>query len=121
MKTGRDIVIFLQDIVESAEFVQSYIQGISEGEFYQSTEKQDAILHRIQIIGEAAKNIPDEHRQEWPHVPWRAIAGMRDIIVHEYFGITLSMIWKLAVEDVPVLRDQVKEILESYQNNSDRD
>lgn len=117
MKNKRDLTIYLKDIIESAEFIQSYILGITEGEFYQSSEKQDAILHRIQIIGEAAKHIPDSFREKHANVPWRVIAGMRDIIVHEYFGITHSMIWKLAVEDIPLLKKQIEEILDYYENN----
>jgi len=117
MKNKRDLTIYLKDIIESAEFIQSYILGISEGEFYQSSEKQDAILHRIQIIGEATKHIPDTFREKHATVPWRVIAGMRDIIVHEYFGITQSMIWKLAVEDIPMLKEQIEEILNGYKNN----
>lgn len=98
--------------MESAELVESYLTNFSEGEFYQSTEKQDAILRRIQIIGEAAKHIPDQNRVQWNHVPWREIAGMRDIIVHEYFGITLGMVWRVAVDDLPVLKAQIKQILD---------
>ncbi|WP_440999474.1 HepT-like ribonuclease domain-containing protein [Fodinibius sp. SL11] len=62
------------------------MDGIDESEFYQNPEKQDAVLRRLEIIGEAVKHISDD-------IPWWKIAGMRDIIIHEYFGITLSMIW----------------------------
>lgn len=111
MKKNRDILIYLHDILESAELIESYTAAISEVEFYNLAEKQDAVLHRIQIIGEAAKHVPDSYRQKWNHIPWKDVAGMRDIIVHEYFGITLAMIWKTAVEDIPLLKQQILLIL----------
>ena len=113
-KNKRDILVYLGDILESAELIESYTATISEGEFYNSAEKQDAILHRLQIIGEAAKHVPSTYREKWNHVPWKDIAGIRDIIVHEYFGITLSMIWKTAVEDIPLLKQQILTILETF-------
>lgn len=112
MKSKRDVLVYLEDILESAELIESYLVDSSEALFYKSVEKQDAVLHRIQVIGEAAKHISFSERKKWTHVPWRDIAGIRDIIVHEYFGITLGMIWKTAVEDIPVLKEQVKDIID---------
>ena len=114
MKKKRDILVYLYDILESAELIESYLASTSESEFYKSGEKQDAILHRLQIIGEAAKHVPASFREEWSQIPWKDIAGIRDIIVHEYFGITLSMIWKTAVEDIPHLKQQILVILETF-------
>ena len=107
-------MVYLEDILESAEMIGSYLSDLSEGSFYNSTEKQDAVLRRIQIIGEAAKHIPAEYRKKWSQVPWKDIAGMRDIIVHEYFGITLGMIWKTAIEDIPELEHQVRQIIKQF-------
>lgn len=111
MTSKRDFKIYLEDIAESAELIENYITDISEEEFNKDSEKQDAILHRIQIIGEDAKHIPDEYRAKWNEIPWKEIAGMRDIIIHEYFGITLAMIWKVAIKDIPILRKKVSDIL----------
>lgn len=114
MKKKRDVLVYLDDIFESAELIESYSTAISENEFYQSLEKQDAILHRLQIIGEAAKHVPAAYREKWSQVPWKDIAGIRDIIVHENFGITLNMIWITAIEDIPHLKHQILSILENY-------
>jgi len=105
--------VYLQDILESIEHIQKFLDGVSEDEFYGNVEKQDAVLRRLEIIGEAVKHLPEEIREEHPDVPWRQIAGMRDIIIHEYFGITLEMVWVVATEDILDLKTKVEEIIES--------
>jgi len=105
--------VYLQDIFESISHIQRFLEGVSEDEFYKNVEKQDAVLRRLEIIGEAVKHMPDKIREDHPDVPWRQIAGMRDIIIHEYFGITLEMVWVVATEDILDLKTKVEEIIES--------
>jgi uncharacterized protein with HEPN domain len=107
--------VYLQDILESIGHIQRFLEGVSEDEFYKNVEKQDAVLRRLEIIGEAVKHLPDEIREDHPDVPWRQIAGMRDIIIHEYFGIALEMVWVVATEDMLDLKTRVEEIIESKQ------
>ncbi len=103
--------VYLQDILESIEYIQRFLDGVSEEEFYKNVEKQDAVLRRLEIIGEGVKHLPEEIRKKHPDVPWRQIAGMRDIIIHEYFGVTLEMIWVVATEDIVDLKENVKKII----------
>ncbi|MFO7846471.1 MAG: DUF86 domain-containing protein [Balneolaceae bacterium] len=107
--------VYLQDILESIEHIQKFLDGVSEDEFYENVEKQDAVLRRLEIIGEAVKHLPEEIREDHPDIPWRQIAGMRDIIIHEYFGVTLEMIWIVATEDILDLKTKVEEIIKSNQ------
>jgi uncharacterized protein with HEPN domain len=107
--------VYLQDILESIGHIQRFLEGVSEDEFYKNVEKQDAVLRRLEIIGEAVKHLPEEIREDHPDIPWRQIAGMRDIIIHEYFGITLEMVWVVATEDILDLKAKVEEIIESNQ------
>jgi uncharacterized protein with HEPN domain len=103
--------VYLQDILESIEHIQRFLDGVSEDKFYENVEKQDAVLRRLEIIGEAVKHLPEKIRKNHPGVPWRQIAGMRDIIIHEYFGVTLEMIWIVATEDISDLKENVEKIL----------
>ncbi len=103
--------VYLQDILESIQQIEEYLDGVKENEFYQNSEKQDAVLRRLEIIGEAVKHISDNIRDEYDEVPWRKVAGMRDIIIHEYFGVTLSMIWVVTQRDLPDLKSKVQDII----------
>ena len=103
--------VYLQDILESIQQIEEYLDGVNEYEFYKNSEKQDAVLRRLEIIGEAVKHISDDIRNAYNNVPWRKIAGMRDIIIHEYFGVTLSMIWVVTERDLPDLKSKIKEII----------
>ncbi len=80
---SRDARIFLSDILESIELVESYAAGISKSDFKASRQIQDSVFRQLEIVGEAVKNIPENMRAQYPEVPWQNISGMRDILIHE--------------------------------------
>ncbi len=108
----RDYRVFLDDILESTGKVLEYVDGLSAAQFFADRKTVEAVVWNLQIIGEAAKNVPEEIRSRYPQVPWRDMAGLRDIIVHQYFGIKLDLIWKVIQSDLPRLEEQMRSILE---------
>lgn len=111
MKEGFDFTDFLRDIVENADKVEQFTHGVSFDDFLADEMRAYATIRALEIIGEAVKQIPEDFRQQYPNIPWRTIARMRDKLIHHYFGVNLEVVWKTITEDVSPLKIQVIEIL----------
>ncbi len=109
----RDDSVYLHDILDSIDRIQEYLLGISFDEFGDDLLRQDGVLRQIGIIGEAARSLSEQFRAAHPQVPWHMITGMRHIVVHEYFQVDLEVVWDTVQEDLPPLREQVREILDN--------
>ncbi len=111
----RDLRLYFEDITECIGKIQGYTKGLSEDEFLDNTLIHDAVLRRLEIIGEAVKHIPRRVRDKNPDVPWKNIAGTRDILIHEYFGVHLRNAWKIIQDDLPDLKRRIVEMRESLE------
>jgi len=99
----------LRDILDSALSIRSYLTGIDEAAFQANPEKQDAVLRRFEIIGEAASRLSEQTRNLFPGLPFRSMRGMRNIIAHDYGEVDLEQVWKTASEDLPHLIHELEQ------------
>jgi len=110
---SRDALVYLEDILDAASRIESYLAGADLSRFLSDTLLQDAVIRNLEVIGEAAKGVPETTRPKMPDVEWRKIAGMRDVLIHDYAGIDLAMVWDAATSKVPPLSHSIHRYLDS--------
>jgi len=103
LSTSRDDRVYLEHIVEAAGKAARYLREIGEAGFRNDTLVQDGVIRQIEIMGEAAKRVSPEFRSAHPDIPWQDMAGMRDKLIHDYFGVDITQVWLTATEDLPPL------------------
>jgi len=113
MSQGRLYIDYLRDILENAEKAVEFVSGMSGDDFLGDEKTVFAVIRAIEILGEATKKIPSEVREKYSDIPWREMAGTRDKLVHDYFGVNLAVIWKTVTEDIPSLIPLLQQVIEN--------
>lgn len=111
---ARDELLYLRHILDAINTIEEYLQGVDEKQFNSIRLLQDGVIRQIEIVGEAVRHISKDIRKTYSEVPWQDVAGMRDKLIHDYFGVDLEKVWLTAQEDLPVLKKQVMGILKDY-------
>ncbi len=109
----KDPYIFIKHILESIRYIESFVKNKSKSDFLKSVQLQDAILRRLEIIGEATKNISEEFKFTHPDLPWKEMIKTRDKLIHGYFGVDLDLTWDIIEKDLPDLKKRINKILKN--------
>ena len=113
MPEGRRDRDFLEDICEALRRIKDYTATLTYEDFMQVAMVQDAVIRNLEILGEAAKRLTPDLKETHAEIPWRSISGMRDRLIHDYFGVNYSVVWTVAEREVPILLAQVEVLLSS--------
>ncbi|MBU1204080.1 MAG: DUF86 domain-containing protein [Nanoarchaeota archaeon] len=107
----REECIFIKDILEQIMLIQRFTKNVPKEMFERDLNLRDATIRRLEIIGEAVKNISKETKHKYPKIKWKNVSGTRDILIHAYFGVDMDLIWKAVKVDIPILKKQMQKIL----------
>jgi len=116
----RYISIYIKDILENMKRADRFVEGMNYQDFVKDKKTSFAVIRCIEIMGEAAKHVPEEIRQKYPQVPWKDIAGMRDKVIHEYFGVNLKRVWLVLKEDIPRIKPRIKHVLDELKTGKEK-
>lgn len=110
----KDPSIFLRHILDSIELIEKRIKNITYEVFVDDIDLQDMVIRRLEIIGEAVRNLPEEFRQKYSEIDWTNPAGMRNALIHGYFQVDLNVVWDTISNDLPTFKKQIEKILKEY-------
>ena len=112
---SRYVDLYLIDIRDNMDHAENFVDNLSYKEFIQDIKTSYAVLRCIEIMGEAAKNVPDSIRLKYPDIPWKEMAGMRDKVIHFYFGVDPQKVWLVVKEDIPRIKPLIRKALQEIQ------
>jgi uncharacterized protein with HEPN domain len=115
---SRDYRDYLHDILDAINDIESFVDDLSYDQFIKDRKTLNAVVRSIEIIGEASKNIPEPIKQKYKELPWKQMAGMRDKLIHAYFGVDTETLWKAAKNNIPTLKAAIQKMLKEQEKQS---
>ncbi len=110
----KDDSVYLRHILDEIDFLEESSEGIEFRDLLENTEKQRAWLRSLEVIGEATKNLSSEFREKHPEIEWRKVAGLRDKLIHHYFGVKWEIVWDVVANELPTIRHEIEEMLMEF-------
>lgn len=110
----REYSDYIQDIHDAIRDIKSFVKELDYNKFEKDQKTINAVIRSLEVIGEASKNISEEIKQKYPNVPWRGLAGMRDKLIHEYFGVDTEIIWKVVSEEIPEIESSMAKLFQDF-------
>jgi uncharacterized protein with HEPN domain len=108
----RDHQLFIKDIISAMKSIEEFVEGLSLDEVEEDDKTSSAVIRKFEIIGEATRHVPDNLKEKYPDIPWKRMAGMRDRLIHAYFGVDYRLVWEAIKIDIPELKPRLQEVLE---------
>jgi uncharacterized protein with HEPN domain len=108
--TTRSYKLYAKDILDSIEKIEEFIDGIDFDGFHEDDKTSSAVIRKLEIIGEAVKQLPAQIKDNYKGIPWKEMAGMRDKLIHWYFGVDYELVWNVITEEIPRLKSKLKKI-----------
>jgi len=114
----REFGDYIQDIIDSIKETEEFTKELSFDDFKEDKKTVNAVIRSLEIMGEAAKKIPDDLRRKYSKIPWKEMAGIRDKLIHEYHGVDLEIIWKVVKEELPPVKPNILKMLKEFEHEN---